>query len=81
MSNKLLGKTIAVAGLTEVAQVSTQVEKVIKQYHAYRDLLPISKRDLGRPYVAPKYDSNRNDQCPCGSGLKFKKCCINFKGE
>ena len=19
----------------------------------------------------------RNDPCPCGSGLKFKKCCIN----
>jgi uncharacterized protein YecA (UPF0149 family) len=19
----------------------------------------------------------RNDLCPCGSGLKFKKCCIN----
>jgi len=18
----------------------------------------------------------RNDQCPCGSGLKFKKCCL-----
>ncbi|GAH27766.1 unnamed protein product, partial [marine sediment metagenome] len=18
----------------------------------------------------------RNDRCPCGSGLKFKKCCI-----
>ena len=20
---------------------------------------------------------SRNDLCPCGSGLKFKKCCIN----
>jgi len=20
---------------------------------------------------------HRNDGCPCGSGLKFKKCCIN----
>ena len=19
----------------------------------------------------------RNDKCPCGSGLKFKKCCLN----
>ncbi|WP_455232966.1 SEC-C metal-binding domain-containing protein [Geopseudomonas aromaticivorans] len=19
----------------------------------------------------------RNDPCPCGSGLKFKKCCLN----
>jgi hypothetical protein len=22
----------------------------------------------------PKY--NRNDQCPCGSGKKYKKCCL-----
>lgn len=19
----------------------------------------------------------RNDKCPCGSGLKYKKCCLN----
>lgn len=24
--------------------------------------------------------TGRNDQCPCGSGIKFKKCCIN-KGD
>jgi uncharacterized protein YecA (UPF0149 family) len=22
-------------------------------------------------------DVGRNDPCPCGSGKKFKKCCIN----
>lgn len=22
---------------------------------------------------------NRNEPCPCGSGLKYKKCCINKK--
>ncbi len=22
----------------------------------------------------------RNDPCPCGSGKKFKKCCLNKKG-
>ena len=21
----------------------------------------------------------RNDKCPCGSGKKFKKCCMNTK--
>jgi uncharacterized protein YecA (UPF0149 family) len=21
----------------------------------------------------------RNDLCPCGSGKKFKKCCISFQ--
>lgn len=23
----------------------------------------------------------RNDSCPCGSGLKYKKCCLNYKGN
>ncbi|SQH75466.1 protein of unknown function [Shewanella benthica] len=22
-------------------------------------------------------NTGRNDHCPCGSGIKFKKCCIN----
>ncbi|MBL8227613.1 MAG: SEC-C domain-containing protein [Bryobacterales bacterium] len=21
----------------------------------------------------------RNQKCPCGSGIKFKKCCLNQK--
>lgn len=24
-----------------------------------------------------KYDIGRNDPCPCGSGKKYKKCCLN----
>jgi len=24
-----------------------------------------------------KQQPGRNDPCPCGSGLKFKKCCFN----
>ena len=31
------------------------------------------------PYI--NYKSKRNDLCPCGSGKKFKKCCLeNGKG-
>ena len=30
----------------------------------------------GETYVNPWRDVGRNDPCPCGSGLKFKKCCI-----
>lgn len=22
----------------------------------------------------------RNDYCPCGSGIKYKKCCLNEEG-
>ena len=27
--------------------------------------------------IVKKYKINRNDPCPCGSGLKFKNCCID----
>ena len=29
----------------------------------------------GQPIRPPK--TGRNDYCPCGSGLKFKRCCLN----
>lgn len=28
------------------------------------------------PYVNPLRDIGRNDPCPCGSGKKYKKCCL-----
>lgn len=34
---------------------------------------------MSRTHAAPKNPSQkvgRNDPCPCGSGLKFKKCCL-----
>lgn len=36
------------------------------------------RRDRG-PAVTyrKKYGARRNDRCPCGSGRKFKRCCIN----
>ena len=27
--------------------------------------------------IRSKQKVGRNDPCPCGSGLKFKKCCLN----
>jgi hypothetical protein len=29
------------------------------------------------PYLKPEKKVGRNDPCPCGSGKKFKKCCLN----
>jgi hypothetical protein len=29
------------------------------------------------PIVNPNKDIGRNDPCPCGSGKKYKKCCMN----
>ncbi len=33
-----------------------------------------SRYEPAKPFIAPPKTS-RNDQCPCGSGKKFKKCC------
>ena len=33
-----------------------------------------AKGDEARAFAA-EFDIKRNDPCPCGSGLKFKKCC------
>ena len=30
----------------------------------------------GAPAVNPTRDIGRNDPCPCGSGKKYKKCCL-----
>ncbi|PLX05346.1 MAG: hypothetical protein C0594_07800 [Marinilabiliales bacterium] len=31
-----------------------------------------------QPYVKEEPDVGRNDPCPCGSGKKYKKCCMNI---
>ena len=32
---------------------------------------------VAAPAVSQKPDVQRNDPCPCGSGRKYKKCCMN----
>jgi hypothetical protein len=32
--------------------------------------------DPQTPFISPFRDVGRNDPCPCGSGKKFKKCCL-----
>jgi len=34
-------------------------------------------RQLIQPLVRVAKKVYRNETCPCGSGLKYKKCCIN----
>lgn len=43
-------------------------------YAAFKDVVERHQRAGARPEV-PK-DVGRNDPCPCGSGRKFKKCCL-----
>jgi len=52
------------------------------------DLIPVhveilhqARRAAASPFAAPANENRpkvgRNDPCPCGSGKKFKKCCLN----
>ncbi len=36
----------------------------------------LTEPDNQVPYVNPMRDVGRNDPCPCGSGKKYKKCCL-----
>jgi len=40
--------------------------------------LPVS---FGTPHREPLRNVGRNDPCPCGSGKKFKKCCLNSASD
>lgn len=43
----------------------------------YEHAKPMSKE---RKAFEAKYKGiNRNETCPCGSGKKFKKCCLPMK--
>jgi hypothetical protein len=35
-------------------------------------------QEQGVPAINPHKDIGRNDPCPCGSGKKFKKCCLGL---
>jgi len=40
-----------------------------------KDLRPIQKEANSSP--AQSHKIGRNESCPCGSGLKYKKCCLD----
>lgn len=40
----------------------------------------VKPKDVERsPIVSPDPKVGRNDPCPCGSGKKYKKCCMDKK--
>lgn len=47
--------------------------KPISQEHSIRDFRKLSFGDQSR---IPHKKIGRNEPCPCGSGKKYKRCCI-----
>lgn len=53
----------------ELANTPTKEEKrIAKEMFGIKDNIPIRKIKL----------PNRNDPCPCGSGKKYKNCCMEI---
>ena len=66
-------------GTTQLAE-----NKFNKLVHDYiyspvptREIQPVQNEAKSSP--APRQKVGRNETCPCGSGLKFKKCCLDGK--
>ncbi len=64
------------------------VYEELTQFSGASDDLLADDSDLDRwalgipsPAESPWRDVGRNDPCPCGSGKKFKKCCLGKEAE
>ncbi len=54
------------------------LSKLVKRYEAKPHEYPVFRQPLHarRQHQLEKPLSARNSPCPCGSGLKFKRCCL-----
>ncbi len=70
----------AIAELSGWYEFSGEAESDRRRYEAetVRDsLIQRSLTHLPVPIVDRYRHVGRNDPCPCGSGLKYKRCCLN----
>ena len=62
------GKVKLLSGEEEKYQL--ELDKILKEKEERKEEAEARRRE-------PTVKIQRNDPCPCGSGKKFKKCCIN----
>ena len=83
------GINISESEMEEIAKEFTNdMRKILKQRHEElkEKLKPlmierIEKLNRKNLFMGPKIKIGRNSPCPCGSGKKYKKCCIDKYGE
>ena len=62
----------------ETEKLQQSIAPRVRALHAYwleRRIDPVPPKN--RPYRRSAPSVGRNDPCPCGSGRKFKKCCLH----
>lgn len=77
-SDDLLPEEIALVETPEqrhelAQQIPARVTEIYRFWLPYREALAERAIAMAIQREQPRID--RNDPCPCGSGLKFKKCC------
>ena len=85
-SNKLKFDTMSEAELEPILQLlqGSDPEVIAQQAGITReqlfrmrdDLLAQAERERAKVIDAPPVKVGRNDTCPCGSGKKYKQCCL-----
>jgi uncharacterized protein YecA (UPF0149 family) len=55
------------------------IEDVLVELERFPEYDPDAADDIAAwaPEINPFRHVGRNDLCPCGSGKKFKKCCLS----
>jgi uncharacterized protein len=72
----LFGDTIEELSTWHCFREEVPTSKVPTSKKNVAPALPLSRPSDG-PMINPLRSVGRNDPCPCGSGRKFKKCCLN----
>ena len=63
--------------ITSLAAVEAAIQMAAEESpEDYDDGLPDEGEGPAETIINPTRDVGRNDPCPCGSGKKFKKCCL-----
>lgn len=76
MDNKLLTGMI-MDGVSVQTEEQTQAkEKLDAALDNQKMKEQIMKYKLAHTPQVKEYHINRNDSCPCGSGKKYKNCCL-----
>ena len=64
---------------TEKPVVNQVITNIYAQSSPQDGGRPATTQGVRRVRVAGKKKAHRNDPCPCGSGRKYKKCCMYRK--
>jgi hypothetical protein len=71
-----LGRTLADPKLSGLSAFSNAAKREQERHAIGGQDVRWTVPDTSQSFVASLKTIGRNDPCPCGSGKKFKKCCL-----